>query len=84
MDVIIVDDQGTHLLIAQGERFAIIERRNNRLYSCHDGKRDSVGVDHISNIASLLDEDDWSDEAAATAAFDEIVSRGMELGRTLR
>jgi hypothetical protein len=84
MDVSIVADQGTHLLVRQTGRFAIIERRANQLYNCHGGKRNSVAVDDISDVGTILDDDDWTDEATARKAFDEIVSRGAQLGQIMR
>jgi hypothetical protein len=83
MDIAIVADQGTHLLIKQDGRFAIIERRNNRLYNCHDGKRDGIPLDNIAGIDAILNPDDWTGEAAAQAQFDEIVARGTQLGQTM-
>ncbi len=91
MAVTIVADQGTHLLVSQGNRFAIVERRNNRLYSCHAGKRDGIDLDDvtgndasggdISAIGMILDDRDWIDEASARAAFSEIVARGTHLSQ---
>jgi len=45
MDVTIVTEQGTHLLITCGGRFAVIERRNNRLYNCYHGKREGISLE---------------------------------------
>lgn len=83
MVVTIVADQGTHLLISQNSRYAIVERRNNRLYNCHDDKRDGIPLDRISDIGMILQEKDWTDQASATAAFDEIVVRGTQLSERM-
>lgn len=40
MNTTIIEERGSHLLIARGDRFAVIERRNHHLYNCHGGKRD--------------------------------------------
>jgi hypothetical protein len=84
MNVTIITEQGTHLLIACGERFAVIERRNNRLYNCHDGKRDSISLDDLRAISKILDESDWTDRPTAQAMFHEVVARGTELAQHLR
>lgn len=81
MDVIILADQGTHLLIGCGDRFAIIERRNNRLYNCHAGTREGIPREDISG--AILDESDWTDKTAAQAAFNDIVARGTKLSQTM-
>jgi len=54
MGATIVEETGTHLLIARGERFAVIERRNDRLYNCHGGKRDGIAADDLSAIAEIV------------------------------
>jgi hypothetical protein len=84
MEVTIVDDQGSHLLIGQNGRFAVIERRNNLLYSCHGEHRRGVALDDIAELGTILDDADWTDEAVAKATFNEIVARGAHLGETMR
>ena len=83
MNADIVEERGTHLLVRRGNRFAIVERRNNRLYNCHGGKRDGIAVDDLSALTEIVAEADWVDEAAARRAFDEIGSRGTELAERM-
>ncbi len=83
MDVIIVAEHGTHLLIGQGDRFAVVERRNNKLYSCHDGKRDGIPLDDLPNVASILTRSDWTNRATAQAKFDEVIARGTDLAQRM-
>ncbi len=83
MAVTIVADQGTHLLVARDSRFAIVERRNNRLYNCHDETRDGIPLDRISDIDAILHPRDWTDQASAQAAFDKIVTRGNDLSERM-
>jgi hypothetical protein len=83
MNATIVEEKGTHLLIAQGQRFAIIERRNNRLYNCHGGERDGIAADDLSAIAKIVDEADWVDESVARKAFNEVWSRGTGLAERM-
>ena len=84
MDVTIITEQGTHLLIARGDRCAVIERRNNRLYNCHDGKRDGIPLDDLAAISKILEESDWTDRATAQATFQEVVARWTELAQRMR
>ena len=60
MNVIIIEEQETHLLIGRGDRFAVVERRNNRVYNCHDGKRNSILLADLSTIIKILDQRDWT------------------------
>ena len=84
MTTIIVEEGGSLLLVAQGSRFAVIERRNNRLYNCHGGKRDGIAADNLAAIEEIVDETDWVNETAARRAFNEVVSRGTELSERMR
>ncbi|MBV8397727.1 MAG: hypothetical protein JOZ58_01135 [Acetobacteraceae bacterium] len=84
MNATIVEEKGTHLLMRRGDRFAIIERRNNRLYNCHGGKRDGIAADDLSALAEIVDEADWVDEAVAWQAFNEAGSRGTDLAERMR
>ena len=83
MDVTIVAEEGTHLLIAHGDRFAIVERRNNQLYNCHGGQRNGIPLDQLPTIANILNESDWTDKTTAQATFNEIVKRGTELAQRM-
>ena len=84
MKVSFVEESGSHLLLTRGDRFAIVERRNNRLYNCHDGKRDGIAADDFSAIHQIIDENDWVDEPTGRAAFNEAVSRRKELEEGMR
>ncbi len=84
MNTTIVEERGSHLLIAQGVRFAVIERRNNRLYNCHGGKREGTAGNDLSAIAEIVDETDWVDQVTARKAFEEAISRYTDLAEHMR
>jgi hypothetical protein len=84
MHVTIVADKGTHLLIADGTRYAVIERRDGNFYNCHGDSREGVLVDNLSDIGKVLDTSDWVDEETAQATFNEIAARGEQLAQTMR
>ncbi len=83
MGVTIIAGHGTHLLIGEDGRYAVVERRNGKLYNCHAGKRDGIPLDNLPSIGTILDKQDWTDRATAQAAFDDIVARGTHLSQTL-
>ena len=83
MDITIVAEQGTHLLIGCNGRFAVVERRSNHLYSCHDGKREGIPLEDLSAVSKILDERDWTDQATAQATFDEVTARGTQLAERM-
>ena len=84
MKVTLVEESGSYLLLARGDRFVIVERRNNRIYNCHDGKRNGIAADDLSAIHQIIDEADWVDEATGRAAFNEVISRRTELEEGMR
>ena len=83
MNVTIVADQETHLLITDGSRYAVIERRSGHLYNCHDGGREAIPADRLSDIGKIVDESDWTDKEIAQTTFDEIVARGNQLAQRM-
>ncbi len=83
MSVAIVSQQGSHLLIADQGRYAVIERRQGHYYNCHDAARTGIPVDALPEIGTILDADDWTDRDIAQAAFDDITQRGTELAQRM-
>jgi hypothetical protein len=82
MKITVATDQGTHLLISNGDRFAVIEWHDDRFYNSHDDDRDSAK--DTSAVRQILESGDWTDEAATRQAFDEVVGRETELAQRLR
>jgi hypothetical protein len=65
MDVTIAAENGNFLMVARGDRFSVIERRNNSLYNCHDDKRNSIPLDQLAAISAIVDDGDWVDRSGA-------------------
>jgi hypothetical protein len=84
MNVTIVAETGTYLLVARDNRFAVVERRNNRLYNCHDGKRRGIPLNDLSAVCEIVDEADWVSRPTAQAALDEAGSRWTDLAERMR
>jgi hypothetical protein len=81
MDVTIIADKGTHLLIADGSRYAVIERRDGNFYNCHGDSREGVLVDSLSDIGKVLDTSDWADKEPAQATSMRSPRAGNSLPR---
>ena len=60
MSISVVEDRGTHLLIQNGKLYAVIERRNDRYYSCHATERASTPATDIAAVGDILDGGDWT------------------------
>lgn len=84
MDVTIAAENGSYLLVARADRFVVVEKRNNRLFNCHDDNRAGLPLDDLAAISGIVDEDDWVDEATARKALDEAVSRWTQLSDHMR
>jgi hypothetical protein len=84
MEVRIIERCESHLLVARDKEFVIIERRNNRLYNCHGHAREGIPEHDLSAIQEIVDEGDWTDEATARAAFQDVIARGNELSERMR
>jgi hypothetical protein len=74
----IVEHEGSHLLVRRGDSFAILERRNGRLYDVR-GEDRTGHPDSPEGIVAAVGPDGWGEEAATRAAFAEAVARGKEL-----
>jgi hypothetical protein len=83
MTVTVVAEQGSHLLIRDGERYAVLEQRDDHLYNCHDTTRDGIPAKDISAADQILDDSDWNDRKTAQATFDAIVTRGSDLAQRM-
>lgn len=83
MIITIVAQHGTHLLIADGERYAVVERREDHLYNCHDAERAGIPAKDLAAGGRILAENDWTDRATAQVTFDAIVTRGSELAQRM-
>jgi hypothetical protein len=73
----IVDERAPYLLIAHGHRFAVIERRNGKLYNLHSEDRAPAPMTDAGALAVVGT--DWRDEETARRVFDEIVTRYSDL-----
>jgi hypothetical protein len=70
-------EQASYLLLARGELFAVVERRNGHLYNLHWGQREpdaltDQGAEHTVG-------NDWCDEISARRLFNEVTARYREL-----
>ncbi len=84
MSVTIVEQKETYLLVARGNRFAVVERRNDRLYNCRCGERGGVPLDDLSAVSEIVDDGDWVDRPTAQAALDEAALRWTDLAEHMR
>jgi hypothetical protein len=79
----IVEEHGSFLLVRNGSRFAVVERRNGRYYPMTPGERDGVPMTP-AGMALLLAEEGWLPEHEARQLFNELSDRGERLAQSLR
>lgn len=76
-----VEQRGSHLLVTCDGRFAVVERRNGRIYDVRGrGRRDFD--DTTEGIAAAVG-DGWADEKDARRLFDDVTARGDALARRI-
>jgi hypothetical protein len=83
MAVTIITQQGTHLLIADDSRYAVIEQRGDYFYNCHDSERAGMPANDLSSVGAILGDADWSDKETAQTTFDAVVERGVQLAQRM-
>ena len=78
----IAEERAPYLLLARGDRFAVVERRNGQLYNLRGGRRQpdaltETGAEHAVGT-------DWGDETRARRRFHEITARYRDLAEHMR
>ena len=77
----IVEERAPYLLIAYKGRFAVVERRNGKLYTLYRGHRAPAPMTDAGALAVVGK--DWCDEKAARRVFSYIVTRYADLAEHL-
>jgi hypothetical protein len=72
-----------YLLLREGERYAVVERRAGKLYSLRDGRREPVEEGDEAALRRLIGEDGWSDEATARRVQQHLAERHDELAQRI-
>jgi hypothetical protein len=70
-----------YLLLKEGDRFAVVERRAGKLYSLRDGRREPAAEGDEAALRRLIGEDGWSDEATARQVQQQLAERHDELAQ---
>lgn len=82
MDTIrVVAERAPYLLIAHEGRFAVVERRNGKLYNLYHRQRGPCLMTDAGALAVVGR--DWRDEGSAYRLFLEIVTRYSDLAEHL-
>jgi hypothetical protein len=77
----IVEERDNYLLICDGGRYAVVERRRGLYYSLHaDGRREGVP---LGRLPSALPAKDWSELAVAARILEEVVERRRRLAENI-
>ena len=79
----IVEEHGSFLLIRAAPGFAVVERRNGRIYPMAPGEREGVPTT-AEAVAALLAEQGCLPEIEARRLFGELSDRGERLAQSLR
>ncbi|HET8727612.1 MAG TPA: hypothetical protein VFO41_08900 [Alphaproteobacteria bacterium] len=78
----VVEERESWLLIARGDRFAVVERRGGRIYGLETAHRRGE-ADTPAGMAAAVGADGWRSETEARATFAGLVARGRELARRM-
>lgn len=77
----VLEERGSHLLVASEGGYAVVERRNGKLYRVDDGARRGF-ADTPDGLAAAVG-GGWRDEADARRAFAKITGRGEALAKRI-
>jgi hypothetical protein len=76
----VVEEHGSFLLICDGSRFAVVERRAGHLYPMKPGEREAKPMT-AEGMASVMAEEGSLAEDEARRLFTELCERGDRLAR---
>lgn len=79
----IIEEHGSFLLIRNGWRFAVVERRAGQIYPMAPGERAGEPMT-LEGMATAMAEAGWMAENEARRLFNELCERGDRLARSLR
>lgn len=80
----IVSEHGSFRLIESNGRFAVVEKRNDRVYGAQcDGDERPSAPDTPSGMVRVVEPTGWIEETEARRLFDEVKNRGDDLARTI-
>jgi hypothetical protein len=81
--ITIVEEHGSFLLVRGTSGFAVMERRNGRIYPMAPGEREGIDIT-AEAAAALLAAEGCLSESEARRLFRELSERGDRLAQTLR
>jgi hypothetical protein len=77
----IIEERDNYLLVCDGGRYAVVERRRGLYYPMHgEGRREGVPLDRLSGA---LPARDWSDLATAARILDDVANRRERLAENI-
>ena len=79
----IIEERGSFLLLRTASGFAVVEKRNGRIYPMRPGEREGVAMTGEA-VTALLAEEGHVPEEEARQLFDELSHKGDRLAQTLR
>lgn len=78
----IIDERENYVLVSDGVRFTVAERRAGKFYSLHSGPRHGVALDEVG-VAEIIREGGWYSESKARRLLEEIATRRQDLAEHL-
>jgi hypothetical protein len=79
----IVDEQENYLLVTDGKRYAVIERRAGRFYSLHDGARRPHALTD-ADFEDIIHEEGCHGEQEGRRLLNEVAMTWRDLDERLR
>jgi hypothetical protein len=78
----VIEERENYMLVSDGARFAVVERRADKFYSLRSGPRRGVALTD-AGVRAIMRECGWCTEIKARQLLDEIVTRRQDLAEHL-
>jgi hypothetical protein len=79
----VADETENYLLIEEGGRWTVVERRAGRWYPMRDERREGADPSDAAAVRRVVGDDGWSGEVEARRVLDEVAARHDRLARRL-
>jgi hypothetical protein len=80
--ITILEERAGYLLLAYGDRYAVVERRNKKFYSLKPGPREGAPMTDAGALRCVGDA--WGAKTLARQTLDDVAGRSIDLYEHLR
>ena len=79
----VADEKENYLLVEEGGRWTVVERRAGRWYPVRDEPREGADPSDAAAVRRMVGDDGWAEEGEARRMLDEVAARHDRLAQRI-